>query len=88
MADGILRYCDHGHRCQTAKKPSVGVHQPPGHLLATTPLEVVAMDFTKLEVSGDGKKDVLVFTKWTVAIATKDQASMSVVKVLLKEHIT
>ncbi|KAK3781626.1 hypothetical protein RRG08_029290 [Elysia crispata] len=49
------------HRCQAAKKPGVGVHQPPGHL-ATAPLEVVAMDFTKLEVSADGKEDVLVLT--------------------------
>ena len=73
MADDILRYCDQCHRCQTAKKPGVGVHQTPGHL-ATAPLEVVAMDFTKLEVSADGKKDDLVltdvFTKWTVATAT------------------
>ena len=91
MADDIMRYCDQCHRCQTAKKPGIGVHQPPGHLLATAPLEVVAMDFTKLEVSADGKEDVLVltdvFTKWTVAVATKDQSSMSVVKVLLKEWI-
>ena len=91
MADDIMRYCDQCHRCQTAKKPGISVHQPPGHLLATAPLEVVAMDFTKLEVSADGKEDVLVltdvFTKWTVAVATKDQSSMSVVKVLLKEWI-
>ena len=91
MADDIMRYCDQCHRCQTAKKPGIGVHQPPGHLLATAPLEVVAMDFTKLEVSADGKEDVLVltdvFTKWTKAVATKDQSSMSVVKVLLKEWI-
>ncbi|KAK3781628.1 hypothetical protein RRG08_029291 [Elysia crispata] len=54
MANDIQRYCDQCHRCQAAKKPGVGVHQPPGHL-ATAPLEVVAMDFTKLEVSADGK---------------------------------
>ena len=27
------------HRRQTAKKPGVGLHQPPGHLLATVSLE-------------------------------------------------
>ncbi|KAK3755544.1 hypothetical protein RRG08_012766 [Elysia crispata] len=52
---------------------------------------VVAIDFTKLEVSADGKEDILVltdvFTKWTVDVAKKDQSSMSVVKVLLKEWI-
>ena len=49
------------------------------------------MNFTKLEHSTDGIEDVLilteVFTKPTVAIVTKDQSCMSVVKVLLKEWI-
>ena len=73
VPDVIAARC---HRCQTAKKPGASIRQPPGHLLATAPLEMVAMDFTKLEYASDGREDVLiltdVFTKWTVAITTRD----------------
>ncbi|GFO29471.1 Pol polyprotein [Plakobranchus ocellatus] len=84
MADDVQKYCNQCHRCQIAKKPGIGigVHQTQGHLLATAPLEIVAMDFIKLEPASDGGEDVLVlkdvFTKWTMAIPTRDQLAMSV----------
>ena len=91
MAHEIQEYCARCHRCQTAKKPGASIRQPPGHLLATAPLEMVAMDFTKLEYASDGREDVLiltdVFTKWTVAITTRDQSAMSVVRALITSWI-
>ena len=43
-----------------------------GHLLATRPLEIIAIDFTILEPASDGKENVLVitdvFTKFTQAV--------------------
>ncbi|GFN98527.1 Pol polyprotein [Plakobranchus ocellatus] len=49
------------------------------------------MDFIKLEPASDGREDVLVltdvFTKWTMAIPTRDQSAMSVTKVLIREWI-
>ncbi|GFN95391.1 Pol polyprotein [Plakobranchus ocellatus] len=91
MADDVQKYCNQCHRCQIAKKPVIGVHQTQGHLLATAPLEIVAMDFTKLEPASDGREDVLVltdvFTKWTMAIPTRDQSAMSVTRVLIREWI-
>ncbi|GFN89077.1 Pol polyprotein [Plakobranchus ocellatus] len=53
MADDVQKYCNQCHRCQIAKKPGIGVHQIQGHLLATAPLEIVAIDFTKLEPASD-----------------------------------
>ena len=60
-----------------------------GSLLATRPLEVLAMDFTLLEPAADGRENVLVltdvFTKFTTAIPTHDQKAATVVKTLIKE---
>ena len=91
LLDSVREHCRCCERCQVTKRQAVPIHQPPGHLVATQPLEVVAMDFLKLDQASDGKEDVLVmtdvFTKWTVAVATKDQTAQSVVKALISEWI-
>lgn len=50
---------------------------------------IVAIDFTILEKSSDGRENVLVmsdvFTKFTVAVPTKDQKAVTVAKILVKE---
>ena len=60
-----------------------------GHLLATRPLEIIAIDFTNLEPASDGKEKVLVitdvFTKFTQAIPTRDQRATTVANVLQRE---
>ena len=60
-----------------------------GHLTATKPLEVLAIDFTVLELSSDGRENVLVmtdvFTKFSQAIPTRDQRAETTAKVLHKE---
>ncbi|KAK3739414.1 hypothetical protein RRG08_051283 [Elysia crispata] len=75
---------EHCRRCQVVKDPSSTVLHPPGHLVAHAPLEMVAMDFTRLEMSRDGYEDVLVityvYTKWVVAIPVKDQSAEIAVK--------
>ena len=77
------------HRCVLSKMPQPKVRVPMGSLIATRPLEVLAIDFTLLEKSSDGKENVLVmtdiFTKFTHAVPTKDQKASTTVKVLLKE---
>ena len=60
-----------------------------GNLIATQPLEVLAIDFTLLEPSSDGRENVLVMTdvfiKYTCAVPTKDQKAATTAKVLVKE---
>ena len=72
-----------------SKMPHVKVRTPMGSLLASKPLEVLAIDFTLLEKSSNGIANVLVmtdvFTKYTVAVPTRDQSASTVVKVLVKE---
>ena len=62
---------------------------PMGSLQARRPLEVLAMDFTVLEVGAGGYENVLVmtdvFTKFTQAVPTRDQKARTVARVLVRE---
>ena len=62
MSADVFNHCRSCPRCQVAKAPTSGVQHPPGHLVAHAPLEIVAIDFTRLEMSRDGYEDVLVIT--------------------------
>nr|KAG5696950.1 hypothetical protein BaRGS_015914 [Batillaria attramentaria] len=72
---------------------AMGRHQrlnlPSGHLLASRPLEILAMDFTKFELSSDGRENVLVitdvFTKYAQAFPTRNQEASTVAKILVEQ---
>lgn len=85
----ILKWCKSCERCQLAKAPQPKVKTPIRNLLAKRPLEILAIDFTMLERSSDGKENVLVmtdvFTKLTYAVAAKDQTASTVAKHLVQD---
>lgn len=60
-----------------------------GHLLASRPNEIMAIDFTLLEPSRSGLENVLVmtdvFTKYTLAVPTRDQHAETVAHTLVVE---
>lgn len=89
MHADIKQWIQECERCVIAKGPYLQVRTPMGSIIATKPLEVLAMDFTLLEPATDGRENVLVltdvFTKFTVAIPTRDQKATTVVKTLIKE---
>lgn len=76
MAADVVRWCQECDRCQLAKDIPHTTRTYMGHLLASQPNEVLALDFTILEPSASGVENVLVmtdvFTKFTVAIITRD----------------
>ena len=67
--------------------PNPKIRPPMGNLLATKPLEILAIDFTILEPATDGRENVLVmtdvFTKFTCAVPTRDQKAITTAKVLV-----
>lgn len=60
-----------------------------GHLLASESNEILAMDFTMLEPTGNGLENVLVltdvFSKYTLAIPTHDQRASTVAQAIITE---
>ena len=89
MHDDAKAYIERCTRCHLNRQPRGKPAM--GHLLATRPLEVLAIDFTVLEPSSDGRENVLVmtdvFTKFTQAIPTRDQRAQTVARVLHEEWI-
>lgn len=89
MMSDIKQWVQRCECCQLAMdtRPAAGSFM--GHLLASRPNEVVAVDFTLLEPSRNGLENVLVitdvFSKYTVAVPTRDQRAHTVADVLLNE---
>jgi transposase InsO family protein len=88
MVQDIERWCRNCERCSLAKSGPI-VKTRTGHLIASKPLEVLAMDFTLLDKSSSGLENVLVltdvFSKFTIAVPTKDQKAKTVARILVKE---
>lgn len=78
-------------RCIRRKsQPSKGA--PLVNICTTRPMELVCMDFLSLEPDSRNTKDILVitdhFTKYAVAIPTKDQKAVTVAKCLWDQFLT
>lgn len=85
----IKQWCQECERCRVAKDTQPVAHAYMGHLLASRPNQILAIDFTLLEPSKNGMENVLVmtdvFSKYTQAVPTRDQRASTVAQVLVNE---
>ena len=85
----IKNYCKMCERCAISFKIAPPtVHTSMEYLSASEPLECIAIDFSMLE-KAQGLENVLVLTdvlsKWTIAVPTRDQMTLTVDRVLVNE---
>lgn len=89
MSTDVTDWCQKCERCQVAKANVPPARSPMGHLFASRPNEILAMDFTVLEPTRSGLENVMVltdvFSKYTLAFATRDQRASTVAEVLVTE---
>lgn len=86
MDKDVKDWCQQCQRCVLAKSTQSRAFAPMGHLQASRPNQLLAIDFTFLEPARDGRELVMVmtdvFSKFTQAIPTHDQKAATVAKVL------
>lgn len=72
MSTEVEQWCQACERCQFAKDNQPAARNPMGHLLASRPDEILAIDYTLLDPARNGMENVLVktdvFSKYTLAI--------------------
>lgn len=89
MTADVRHWCQTCERCQVAKDSGPPGRSFMGHLLASEPNEILAVDYTLLEPTRNGLENVLVltdvFSKYTLAVATRDQKASTVAQVLVSE---
>ena len=88
MTQDASSWVEQCRRCQVAKG-DYNIPKPKyGHLIAHNPLDLVCLDFTKVDPSKGGKENVLVmtdaFTKFSVAVTTNNQQALTVAKALVE----
>ena len=75
--------------CQIARGDYNQPNPKIGHLEAHNPLDLVCLDFTKIDPSKTGKENVLVitdaFTKFSLAVCTPNQTAKTVANILVEK---
>ena len=91
MSDDVKTWCEQCKRCCLRKTKPSKTKVPLVSIHSTEPLELVCIDFLKLEKSKGGYENILIitdhFTKYAQAHPTRDQKAETVAKILWQDFI-
>ena len=88
MNHDTTEYVTNCHQYHTAKGHYTGPHTQQGLLVANNPLDLLCIDFLKVDLSRYGKENILVltdaFTKFSQDFVTNNHKAFAVTKILVK----
>ena len=74
-------------QCQTVKDDYTDPKTKPGTIIVNNPMDLLCIDFTKVDPSKSSKENILVltdaFTKFSQAFVTPNQKALTVAKILV-----
>ena len=87
MFQDVTKYVKECPHCQIMKGDYTEPNTIPGVIIASNPMDLVCIDFTKVDPSKDGKENILVltdaFTKFSQAFVTPNQKAITIAKILV-----
>ena len=87
MFQDVTNYVKNCSPCQTAKGDYVDPKTKLGVMIAHNPVDLLCIDFTKVDPSKDGKENILVLTdafiKFSQAFVTPNQKVLTVAQILV-----
>ena len=87
MNHDVTDYVNNCHWCHVTKGHYTGQQTQQGLPVANNPLDLLCIDFLKVDSSRDGKENILVltdaFTKFSQAFITNNQKAVTFAKILV-----
>ena len=89
MANDAAQWVSHCTHCQVAQGTYTDPKPKIRQLESNNPLDLLCLDFTKIDPSKTGKENVLVmtdtFSKFSVTVVTPNQKALTVAKALVEK---
>ena len=89
MNHNVTEYITNCHQCHVTKGHYTDPHTQQGLLVVSNPLDLLCIDFLKVDPSRDGKENILVltdaFTKFIQAFITNNQEALTIAKILVEK---
>ena len=87
MFQDATKYVKNCPCCQTAKGNYTDPKTKPGTIIANNPLDLLCIDFTKVDPLKDGKENILVLTdsctKFSQVFMTPNQKALTIARILV-----
>ena len=87
MFQDVITYVKNCPQCQNAKGDYMDPKTKPGTIIANNPMDLLCIDFTKVDPLKSGKENILVltddFTKFSQVFITQNQEAVIIPKILV-----